>query len=144
MQIQNSIIIHAPTAIVWEALTHPGMMKAWMGDPEMNIEVITDWKTGSPVTIKAFHHLLFENHGTVLQFEPEKILRYNYLSSLSNLPDKPENYTDIKFSLSSAGGQTQLIVTLTNFPTDTIYKHLELYWRSTLNVLKTLVETRMA
>lgn len=64
-----------------------------MADPEVGIELITNWKVGSPITIKGFHHIKFENKKTVLQFEPDKVLQYDYLSSLSRLPDKPENYS---------------------------------------------------
>lgn len=50
-QIDKTIIIKAPR----------------IGEPEMGIEIITNWQVGSPIVIKGFHHKKFENKGTVLQ-----------------------------------------------------------------------------
>lgn len=134
--INKSILIDAPSSKVWEYLTTPGLMKEWMGDPEMNIEIITDWKVGGSFIIKGFHHLQFENKGTLLQFEEEKVFQYEYLSSLSNLDDIPENHTIITFTLVPKAGKTELTVEAKNFPTEEIYKHLEFYWNGTPFILK--------
>jgi len=88
----------------------------------------------------SLHGIKFKNNGTVLQFEPEKILRYNHLSSLSRLPDKLENYSVVEFGLTPIENQTTLTLTLSNFPTENIYKHLAFYWNVTLEILKRLVE----
>lgn len=116
-------------------------MKQWMGEEDFDLEIITDWKVGSTITIKGFHHVKFENKGFVLQFEPEKVLQYNYISSVSHLEDKPENYTRIEFILVEQENETLLTLNLSNFPTEAIYKHVEFYWGSTLNILKKFVES---
>lgn len=67
-QIVKNIPIKAPASAIWDALTNPQKLKRWMGDPEMDIEVITDWKPGGPIVINGFHHINFENEGTVLRF----------------------------------------------------------------------------
>ena len=139
-EIEKSIVIEAPVTAVWNVLTDPGLMKQWMAEPELELKIITDWKIGSPIITKGFHHLQFENKGTVLQFEPYRTLHYNYLSSISRLPDKPENYTGVEFSLSPLQDKTFLKVTVSNFPTETIYKHVDFYWRGTVVKLKKLVE----
>ncbi|AEA44854.1 SRPBCC family protein [Fluviicola taffensis] len=139
-RIEKSILIQDSPAKIWEYLTNPDLMKQWMGDPEMNIEVITDWKVGNPFGIKGFHHLQFENKGTILQFEPEKIFQYEYLSSMSNLADTPENHTMITFNLVPKAEKTELIVEAENFPSKIIYKHLEFYWNGTVTLLKNLIE----
>ena len=138
--ISKTINIHAPVALVLEALTTISMMKLWMAEPEMELEITTDWKVGNPITTKGFHHIKFENKGKVLEFQPNKTLRYNYLSSLSRLPDQPENYTEIEFRLTPFENETTLTLTLTNFPTETIYHHSEFYWNGTLEILKRLIE----
>jgi len=126
---------------VWEALTNPELMKKWMSETEINI--ITDWKVGSPMIIRGnLHGIKFENKGTVLQFEPEKILQYNYLSSISRLPDQPGNYSSIEFRLAPIEDQTALTVLVSNFPTEIIYKHLAFYWNVTLEILKRLIENQ--
>lgn len=115
-------------------------MKQWMGDAAMEIDIQTNWQVNSPIVISGFHHLKFENKGTVLQFEPEKVLRYNILNSLSRLPDTPENYTIFEFTLSPTNNQTSLTLVITNFPTETIYRHLDFYWCTTIELIKKLIE----
>lgn len=139
-QIKKSILINVNQIKVWEYLTNSDLMKQWMGDPEMNIEIISDWKVGSEFTIKGFHHEHFENKGTIQQLEPEVIFQYNFLSSLSDLADEPNNYTIITFILTPKGEQTELTVEATNFPTETIYKHLEFYWNGTIHLLKQVIQ----
>ena len=141
-QIEKSVSIQAAPSRVWEYLTNPDLMKQWMGDSEMNIEIISDWRVSSPITIKGFHHEQFENKGTILQLEPETIFQYNFLSSLSNLADEPNNYTIITFTLTPKEGQTQLTVEATTFPTEAIYKHLEFYWNGTIEIIKLKIEFR--
>src|ERR1051326_6401781 len=89
--ISKTVIINAPTSQVWEALTNPSLMQKWMFEKE--IIFITDWQIGGPIITRGdLHGIHFENNGLVLQFEPEKVLRYSHLSSISRLPDKPESY----------------------------------------------------
>jgi uncharacterized protein YndB with AHSA1/START domain len=142
-RIEKIIIIHASPSTVWKALTDPGIMKQWMAEPEMEIEILTDWKIGNPIVIKAFHHVKFENKGTVLQFERDKVLQYNYLSSISHLPEIPENFTSIKFKLETLEDKTAVTLTLENFPTETILKHVELYWGTTLELMRSLIEKEL-
>ncbi len=139
-RIEKSILIYATTFKVWEYLTNPELMNQWMGDPEMKIEVITNWKVGNPIVIKGFHHVQFENKGTILQFEQEKVFQYSYLSSMSNLEDEPGNYTTITFHLSPKEEQTELSVEVENFPTEVIYKHLEFYWNGTMQIIKLKIQ----
>lgn len=141
-RIDKTIIIKAPPYTVWDTLTNPDMIRQWVGEPEMGIEIITDWKVGNPIVIKGFHHIKFENKGTVLHVEPNKVLQYNYLSSLSRLPDKPENYSIVEFRLAPAPleNQTSLTLTLSNFPTETIFKHLDFYWKTTVEIIKKVIE----
>ena len=138
--IVKIVTINASTFTVWEALTNPDIMKQWMGEPEMALEVTTDWRIGSPIAIKGFHHVNFVNKGTVLRFEPGKVLEYNYLSSLSRLPEHVDNYTIIHFELESVEDGARLSLTVSNFPTEVIFKHVDFYWTTTLEILKKLLE----
>ncbi|MES2727110.1 MAG: SRPBCC domain-containing protein [Bacteroidota bacterium] len=142
MIIENTISIHANPSIVWQYLTKPDLMKKWMGEPAMEIDIQTDWAIGKAITIKGFHHLPFENKGIVLQFEPNRVLQYSHLSSLSRLANTNENYTIITFNLQPNQSETLLTVKIENFPTETIFKHLNLYWRTTTVMIKKIVEAR--
>jgi hypothetical protein len=115
-------------------------MKKWMLDEE-EIEILADWKPGSPIVIKGtLHGVDFENTGIILENIPGKILRYTHLSSISELPDQPENYTVLEFKLTQVENKVELELTLNNFPTESIYKHLVLYWNPTLEIFKKFVE----
>ena len=139
--IEKTVVINALTTNVWKALTQPFLMKQWMGEDEMNLHIQTSWAVNTPITISGFHHLPFVNKGTILEFDEEKVLSYSHNSSLSRLPDEPENYSVIKFNLSPAEKQTALTLTISNFPTETIYRHMEFYWQSTIVLLKKFVES---
>jgi hypothetical protein len=110
-----------------------------MGEPEMNIEVITDWIVGNPILVKGFHHINFVNKGTILQFDPERIIQYSHLSSMSRLPDRTENYSIITFIMSPSVKGTLLEIQVENFPTNSIYRHLDFYWQGTATLLKNLI-----
>lgn len=135
-QILKTITINAPTEIVWQNLTLPALMKKWIGEPEMQIEISTNWQIGSLINITGFHHVHFQNTGTVLQFKPHQTIQYSHLSSVSKLPNTPESYTIITFQLKPKGQLTQLTVQINNFPTESIFKHLNFYWETTIHIIK--------
>ena len=137
--VSKTVHINAPNSVVWEALTNPTLMKKWMSETE--IDILTNWKVGSPILVRGIlHRVKFENKGIVLQFEPEKILQYTHLSSLSRLPDQPENYTVLEFNLTPMDHQTKLTFTASNFPTEAIYKHFRFYWNVTLDIIRRMIE----
>lgn len=138
--IHKTVQINAPASKVWDALTTPALMTRWMM-PDSPIEIITDWQVGGPFTIRGnLHGINFENRGTVLQFEREKTLQYSHLSSSSHLPDVSASYSMLTFELAAAETQTALTLTVDNFPTEIIYKHLAFYWNSTLEILRQSIE----
>jgi uncharacterized protein YndB with AHSA1/START domain len=135
----KKISIQAPLSRVWTALTQSEQMSVWMSETELHI--ITDWTVGGSILIRgSMHKIQFENTGTVLQFDPAVLLRYSHRSSLSRLPDLPSSYSVIEIRLTPEGDQTILDLSVSNFPTEIIYKHLAFYWNSTLEVLKRFIE----
>lgn len=139
-KVERSVLINASASKVWACLTDPNLMKEWMGEPGMHLEISTNWIVGTPISIKGFHHAYFENKGTIMQFDPQKIIQYSHWSSLSHLPDTKENYTNITFLLSPDEEKILLKVRIENFPTASIYQHLNFYWRGTMKVLKDIAE----
>jgi uncharacterized protein YndB with AHSA1/START domain len=138
----NTLRIQSSPTIIWKALTHPELMQQWMGEPEMLLEIDTNWEVGKSIIIRGFHHVRFENIGVVLQYEPPRLLSYSSLNSVSHLPDIPENHCVLTFLLTPIENETELTITVHNFPTETIFKHLEFYWRTTLHLLKNFVEQK--
>jgi uncharacterized protein YndB with AHSA1/START domain len=141
---EQTILINASAAAVWDALTCVERMIVWMGEPEMKLEIEADWKVGSKITIRGFHHMDFENTGVIHEFKPMTQLTYTQLSSLSRLPDVPDNHTIISFNLRAIDDATSLSLLATRFPTESIFKHLQFYWRGTLQILKQYVEQPFA
>lgn len=136
---KKQIIIGATPRHVWAALTQPDLMKQWMAETPLEIE--TSWEVGTSIVIRGNEYWApFENRGVVLAFETERQLRYSHLSSLSRLADKIENYSVIDFELSPSDEETRLTLSVTGFPTESIYKHLVFYWETTFLVLKRFVE----
>lgn len=139
----TSITIDAPPSKVWMALTNTEQMVKWMGEPGMNLEIHTDWKINSPVLIRFFHHIQSENKGYVLEYDKEKRLSYTLLSSTSRLADVADNYSVLVFTLTHVDSHTLLTLHISNFPTETIRKHLEFYWRTTVLKIKKFTEEQI-
>lgn len=74
---QVSRTIPAKADAVWETLTSKAGMKAYM----MGADVETDWKVGSPITMKGeMGGKPFEDRGEVRSFEPGKAFSYTHQS----------------------------------------------------------------
>lgn len=139
-EITNSIYIDKDCVKVWSVITDIHLMKKWMGEPDMSIDIITDWVVGNPIIVSGFHHVNFINTGKVLCSEPYNRISYSSKSSLSHLDDKAESYTVISFILKPSKSGTLLTINLQNFPNEVIKKHHELYWRTTIILIKKLIE----
>ncbi|RYE25323.1 MAG: SRPBCC domain-containing protein [Sphingobacteriales bacterium] len=139
---QKTILINASPAAVWQALTYPELMQQWMS--ETPFEILTTWEVGSSFSITGpWYKSKFENQGKVLQFQPERVLSYSHLSSLSRLPFTDANFCILSFRLEPQGNGTQLNFTAENFPTEAIYRHLVFYWNVALELLRKFVEQQV-
>lgn len=138
----TNITINSTPTKVWQTLTDPEIMTQWLGEPDMEVEVHTTWQINSPIIITGFHHVKFENKGIVLAFDQERKLSFTHLSSVSKLHDLPENYSTLTFILEPVSNDTLLTLNIENFPTESIRKHLEFYWKTTLVTIKDKVEKK--
>lgn len=133
-----AISINAPVSKVWEALTKPEIIKKYF----FNTNTSTDWKPGNPIIFKGeWQGKSYEDKGTVLNYEHEKLIRYNYWSSMSGIEDKPENYVIITYKLSQENNRTHLTITQENIPDEKTRIHSEENWNQVLQGLKNLMET---
>jgi uncharacterized protein YndB with AHSA1/START domain len=103
---QVSRVIPAKADEVWETLTSKAGMKAYM----MGADVQTDWKVGSPITMKGeFNGKAYEDKGEVRSFEPGKRFSYTHVSS--SAPDAEHLVT---FELAPKGDATEVTIIQAN------------------------------
>ena len=105
-------------------------------------EVTTDWQVGSPITYKGqWEGKTYEDKGKILQIEPGKLLVSTFWSSLSGLPDVPENYNTVRYELSTEGNATRLTITQDNNATQEEANHSAQNWNTVLDGMKKLLES---
>ncbi len=133
-----STVINAPSTKVWAALTDPNLVRQYM----FGTEVVSDWQVGSPLIYKGeWKGQTYEDKGTILEIEPNHILKATYFSSMSTLEDKPENYNIITYELTpESEGHTKLTVTQANNPSPESAAQSSENWKTILAGLKKIVE----
>jgi uncharacterized protein YndB with AHSA1/START domain len=134
---KSTIEINAPIEKVWNALTDPEIIKQYF----FGTEIVSDWKVGSPLIFKGtWEGKVYEDKATILNFEPDKLLRYRYWSSMSGTPDIPENYANITYKLSQRNKVTVLTIIQDNISTREKKEHSQQNWKMVLTNLKKLLE----
>lgn len=138
--VTKFITIPATPGKIWKALTDVTLMPKWMSETDMT--VTTDWVVGTSIVIEGrWHKMKYKNIGKVLEFETDRVLSYSHLSSLSRIPDIPENHSHLTFNIDPAENGTLLRLTISNSPTYEIRKHLDFYWNVTLQELAKYAQT---
>jgi uncharacterized protein YndB with AHSA1/START domain len=133
-----SIRIDASVARVWQALVDPDVIKQYM----FGTNVVSDWKEGSPIVWQGeWQGKAYQDKGTILQIEPERVLQYSHFSPLSGEPDVPENYHTVTIELSGAGGQTNVSLSQDHNATEEDREHSEKNWQMMLEGLKKSLES---
>jgi uncharacterized protein YndB with AHSA1/START domain len=133
-----AVTINASAARVWEALTTPEILKQYY----FGADIISDWKVGSPIVYKGeWKGKPYEDKGTILTFEPEKLLVTSHWSPLSGTADSPENYHKVTYELAKQGGRTQVTLTQDNNATEDEKKQSDQFWKTLLDSLKKLLES---
>jgi uncharacterized protein YndB with AHSA1/START domain len=132
-----SLDIKAPISRVWDALINPEKIKKYL----FGTNTTSDWKVGSSITFTGeWEGKAYEDKGTILQIEKEKIFKYNYWSNFSGDPEIPENYQDITYALHEKGGITTFTVTQENCKSEEIRDHSVKNWTSVMQCMKDLLE----
>lgn len=134
---QASIDINASVATVWDALINPEMIKQYM----FGTDAISDWKEGSPIVWKGeWEGKMYEDKGTILKMDPERMIQYTHYSPLSSDPDVPENYHTLTIELSGNEENTAVTLSQDNNETEEAREHAEKNWQMMLEGLKKLLE----
>lgn len=139
--IHFEIVINTSAQDIWATLTQPELIGKWMLDTP--VDILTEWRENGELLERGdLHGLAFENRGKIVRFDPPNALEYIHWSSLSIVPDIPENYSVIRFDLQETVHQTILTLTIRNLLTFEILKHMEFYWKTALHLLKEVAESR--
>ena len=129
--------VYAPVRRVWEALTKPELIKKYF----FNTNTYTNWKPGSLIIFKGeWEGKEYEDKGTILDVISNRLIRYNYWSSMSGIEDKPENYVVITYLLEDKEDFTLLTVRQENIADEKRKQHARENWNRVMNGLKELVE----
>ena len=129
--------INAPASRVWEALTNPKLIKQYL----FGADVISDWKEGSPILYNGIYEgKAYEDKGSVLKVEPEKLLLITHWSPLSGSPDTPENYHKVSYELSVEDGSTRLTITQDNNSSEEEQEQNAKFWTMVLDGMKKVLE----
>jgi uncharacterized protein YndB with AHSA1/START domain len=132
-----TVRIHAPRAAVWEALVTPEQIKRYFFDTT----VVTTWAEGSPIRWRGeWQGQPYEDKGTVLRVEPERLLQFTHFSPLAGQPDVPENYHTITIELTGDGAATVVALAQDNNASETERAHSAANWSMVLDSLKALLE----
>ena len=108
---QARMTINAPVGHVWQGLTDPKLIKQYM----FGTNVDTTWEPGSPIVYRGeWQGTQYADTGKVLEFEPHRLIRSTFFSSLSGKEDRPENYNTVTYELEDRGAETIVTVTQDN------------------------------
>src|SRR5258708_3386518 len=132
------VTIHATRGEVWNALTDPDKVKQYLHGTEMS----TDWKEGGPIVWRGeWKGRSYEDKGTVVAVQRERLLRYTHWSPMGGSEDKPENYHTVTYELAGDDGRTTLTLSQDNNPSqEEADKMADNNWGPVLNGLKEMVE----
>jgi uncharacterized protein YndB with AHSA1/START domain len=132
-----SITIGAPPWAVWEALTDPELIRQWF----FGVDTETDWVEGSSIVHRGeYQGRPYEDKGTIVRVEPERLLVHTHWSPVSGLPDEPEHHQEVTWALAPRDGGTELTVSELNLPSEAARDVSEQGWRAALGALRNLLE----
>lgn len=129
LTLNLDIPFNAPLEKVWQALIDPELVQQYFFGTRLE----TTWEVGKPIFWRGeWEGTAYEDKGTVLAFDPPRMLKYNYWSSFSGTPDVPENYADITYALRAENGQTILTIIQEGIENEEKLAHSEQNWRNLL------------
>ena len=139
LTVEKSILINAVPAKVWDVITNPAKVKQYMFGTDMT----ADWKVGGKITYKGtWEGKDYEDGGSILEIEPEKILKSTYWSSMSGTPNTPENQMVVTYKLEPKDGGTLMTVIQDNNKTEAGAEHTGENWKMVLDSMKKIAEEK--
>jgi uncharacterized protein YndB with AHSA1/START domain len=135
------IEIEATAERVWDAMTDPEQVKAYM----FGADVDSDFQPGSPITWRGeWEGKPFEDKGEVIAAEPGRLLEVTHWSSMSGKEDRPENYHRVRYELAESDGRTSVELTQDGNDSLEAAEHSAKNWQAMLDGLKKVAEKATA
>ena len=132
-----SIDVEAPATRVWEALTEPEQIAAYM----FGSRVETDWEVGHPITWNGeWEGNPYQDKGQVLAYDEPDRLSVTHFSPLTGQDDAPENYHTLVYELDEHDGVTTVSLSQDNNASEEEAEHSSANWQMMLGGLKQHVE----
>ena len=137
IEMTTSIRIDAPIDRVWHALTTPEEIRRWF----FGVTTESDWREGSPIVHRGeYQGRPYEDKGDIVRIEEPTLLVHTHWSDVSGMPDEPEHYQRVTWSLEERDGATLLTVTEENLPSEDAKRASEQSWPQALTALRSVVE----
>jgi uncharacterized protein YndB with AHSA1/START domain len=136
LQIETNISINASKETVWDALTNPEKIKQYL----FGTNTKTDWKVGSPLIFEGdYNGKHYRDEGKILNNTKYELLEYTYWSGFTGLENKPENYSNVKFTII---GDKPIKLTLQQrgFVNKKAAEHSKENWEKVLRHIKEMCE----
>ncbi len=142
LSVSKSIEIKSSRENVWRIMTDPDKIKIYL----FGTEAITDWEVGSPIIFQGdYEGHKYVDKGNVLINETNKQLKYNYWTGFSGLPDMPDNYCLVTYTLESlSDDMVRFTWTQDGFANEEGQQHSEKGLPTVLAKIKELAEGEMA
>ena len=145
LKVKQTITLDAEVNKVWEALTKPEWTKKYM----LGIEIISDWKVGSPILwkgrLKGDEKIIMK--GSIEKIEAKKLLQFTIFDLNAKCKDVSSNYIQATYQLTPKLRKTVLSVTQGDYShvKDGKKRFIDAdgAWKQTLNALKMLVENKI-
>lgn len=135
--VKKDIVIEATSAQVWHTLVTPALIQKYL----YGTHAVSDWQEGSAIRFEGkYEGTSYTDKGIILNLQPNKVLKYSYLSSFANLADRPENYAILTFDIQPTPSGTLLKLTQENILSEESAQHAENSWAMVLQALKHIAE----
>ena len=103
---RSSVIVTAPRGVVWTVLTNPEFVRQWQYGSELE----TTWRVGESIRFRGqWQGEIFEQWGTVQEFDVPNRLRYSLFAPRPGLEDRPENYFTMTYEVSEGSDGTTVM-----------------------------------
>ena len=135
--VEKSIIICTSKTKIWKALTDPDLIKQYL----FGTEALSDWKPGSDIIFRGeWKGQSYKDKGHILDIQEENLFRYDYWSSFSGMPDVPENYSVVTYTLTDEEEGIRLSVRQQGFANEESRQHSDDNWQEVLKKIKEIAD----